>query len=313
MAAEPDQSTHDGAAVAGTVAADASRDRIPARPAWRAELSDEVSVYEPYRFGLPPLRRYLRDAWRRRDFATELSRTSLHAQHFDTAFGQLWLLLNPLLLALIYFLLVDLLRAGQQGSGYFAHLMAGLFAFQLVGGAVTQAAKSVVAGQRLILNTAFPRTLLPLSSVITAIKRFLPSVLIYAPVHIAAGLPVGPALLWLVPVAVLLALFACGAALLAAAAQVYVRDLSSFLPYLLRLWLYGSPVLYYFSDLSQRSKAILAINPLTPLLASLSDILQNGAAPSVAVMALGVAWTAVTFLGGTLFFISRERDFAVRL
>ena len=53
----------------------------------------------------------MRELWRRREFAFELSRTDLRAQHFNTVFGQLWLVLNPLLLACVYFVLVDILRA----------------------------------------------------------------------------------------------------------------------------------------------------------------------------------------------------------
>ena len=41
-----------------------------------------------------------------------MARTTLLAQHFNTIFGQLWLVLNPLLLAGVYFMLVDILRCG---------------------------------------------------------------------------------------------------------------------------------------------------------------------------------------------------------
>ena len=40
-------------------------------------------------------------------------RQALHAQHAGTVFGQLWLVLNPLLLAGVYFVLVDILRGVQ--------------------------------------------------------------------------------------------------------------------------------------------------------------------------------------------------------
>ena len=46
----------------------------------------------------------------------EMARTNLRAQHFNTAFGQLWLVLNPLLLACVYFLLVDILRRGSRAA-----------------------------------------------------------------------------------------------------------------------------------------------------------------------------------------------------
>jgi teichoic acid transport system permease protein len=257
--------------------------------------------------------RYVREAWRRREFAIELARTKLRAKHLNTAFGQLWLLLNPLLLAGIYFLLVDIIRRHHQGPDFFAHLMAGLFAFQIVQTAVTEGARSVVSGERLIMNTAFPRSLLPLSSVMISLRRFLPTVLVYIPMHAVAGLPLRVTVLWVIPILGLIGLIASGAALVAAAAQVYFRDLASFLPYLTRIWLYGSPVLYRFDELSDHAKHILLINPLTPLLASLSDVLQKGATPKLWLMGIGVAWAVAIVGAGAYFFISREREFAVRL
>jgi ABC-type polysaccharide/polyol phosphate export permease len=283
------------------------------RPGRDDEFSAERHVYEPHRIGLPPLRPYLRELWRRRQFAVEMSRTTLRAQHFNSVLGQFWLVLNPLLLTFVYFLLVDILRSGTRGSVFFAHLMAGLFAFNLLSGSVTQGARSVVGGGRLILNTAFPRTLLPLSSVITAFMRFLPTVGIYAVVHVIAGLPVGPHLLWAIPILGMLVVFAAGVSMLVAAAQVYFRDVSSFLPYMMRIWLYGSPVLYYLDEVPERLRWIIDLNPLTPMFASLSDVLNRGHAPSAGLVLWALAWAAGALVVGGILFISREREFAVRL
>jgi len=277
------------------------------------EFSGQFHVYEPHRVGLPPLRPYLRTLWRRREFATELSRTNLRAQHFNTVFGQFWLVINPLLLALIYFVLVDILHRGSRGADFFAHLMAGLFAFTMVNQAVTQGAKSVTSGGRLILNTAFPRMLLPLSSVLTSALRFLPTTIVYAAVHIATGLPIGWHLLWVPVLFVLLLVFTTGATALIAAATVYFRDISSFLPYVLRIWLYASPVLYYIEDVPQRFHLIIDLNPLAPVLGAWGDVLTRGEAPSLSRLGFAFAWSVAVFVVGVLFFISREREFAVRL
>jgi teichoic acid transport system permease protein len=280
------------------------------------ELEDEFGerhVYEPHRVGIPPLGSYLRELWRRRQFAYEMSRTSLRAQHFKTALGQLWLVLNPLLLTFVYFFLVSVLRDESRGATFFAHLMAGLFLFQFIHTSVTQGAKSVVNGGKLILNTAFPRTLLPLSSVITAFMRFLPTLGIYAVVHVIAGLPIGLHLLWAIPVLALVIVFAAGLAMLVAAAQVYFRDISSFLPYFLRIWMYASPVLYYVDEVPRHVRPIIEANPLTPLFAAWSDVLNRGLTPSAELLGWGAAWSAVVLAVGGLFFMSREREFAVRL
>jgi teichoic acid transport system permease protein len=277
------------------------------------EFTSERHVYEPHKIGLPPLVPYVRELWRRREFAREMSRTQLRAQHFNTAFGQLWLVLNPLMLAGVYFLLIYIIRGGASGVEFFAHLLAGLFAYYFISDAIRLSAKSVVGGGRLILNTAFPRLMLPGASVITAFKRFLPTIVIFVPVYFFADIPFGPELLWLFPVFLLFGLLATGMAALVAAGQVYFRDLKNFLTYALRMWLYGSPILYFAHEVPDRYDFLLLLNPLAPLLTAWSDVIDFGRAPNPADLALGAAWGLAFFVAGAVFFISREREFAVRL
>jgi len=42
-------------------------------------------------------------------------------------------------------------------------------------------------------------------------------------------------------------------------------------------------------------------------------VLNQGQQPSVGLLAWGLAWALAAFVAGGLFFISREREFAVRL
>ncbi|HET6547018.1 MAG TPA: ABC transporter permease [Solirubrobacter sp.] len=278
-----------------------------------AAFAPERHVYEPHRVGLPPLRFYIREAWRRRHFAREMSRTQLRAQHFNTALGQLWLVINPLLLTLVYFVLVDILRNGTRGTEYFAHLMVGLFAYHYFSQSVQHGTKSVVGGGRLILNTAFPRVLLPLSSVITGFWRFLPTMAIYAIVHLVAGLPIGPALLWAIPIFALLTVFTAGVTMLLSALQVYFRDVKSFLPYALRIWMYGSPVLYYLHEVPDKFQWLMTINPMAPILGAWSQAINEAQTPDTDLLLGSLAWAVAALVIGGLFFIAREREFAVRL
>ena len=84
--------------------------------AGRRDLPDNIQVFAPHRAHLPPLGPYVREFWARRRFAYELSRTTQKASHFDTALGALWLVLNPLLLGVVYFLLVSVISSGGTGD-----------------------------------------------------------------------------------------------------------------------------------------------------------------------------------------------------
>jgi teichoic acid transport system permease protein len=278
-----------------------------------SEFASEIHVYEPHKVGLPPLRAYLRQLWRRRGFAFELARADLRSKHFNTALGQLWLILNPLLLGLVYFALVQII--GRRGGTLvgLAYLLLALFTFRLVTTSISQGARSVVGGGRLILNTAFPRTLLPLSAVLTCFMLFLPTLGVYAVVHAVADLPITPEILWGIPIIALMIVFAAGSAMLVAAVQVYFRDLTAFLRYMLRIWLYLSPILWTAAQVPEKYKPFLYANPLYPPLTALNDAVTLGVTPRASLLLLTLAWAVGALVVGSLFFISREREFAVRL
>lgn len=285
----------------------------PGKTADENEFTTEHHVYEPHRVGLPKLRPYLSELWRRRQFTLELGRTTMRANDSQTFFGTLWLVINPLLLAAVYFLLVNVISSSHQGSRYFAHLVAGLFVFYFIAGAMNQGANSVVGGGRLILNTAFPRLLLPLSAVYQAVRRFLPTMIVYFVLHAVAGIPFSLNLLWIIPIYAEIVLFATGLAFITATLQVYFRDTTSFLPYFTRIWLYLSPVLYYVEDMKNALRHFMYVNPLVSLLGNWGQVLTEDRSPNYHFLIAGLAWGAGTLIVGSLFFMSREREFAVRL
>jgi len=284
-----------------------------ARPRAGEDFTGEYNVYEPHKVGLPPLGPYFRALWARKQFLFELARTNLRAQHYNTTFGQLWLILNPLMMAGVYFTLVYIIRDGGRGPVFLAHLMLSLFAFRLVSTAISRGAQSIVGGGKLLLNTAFPRLLLPLEAVLESFMRFLPTVAVYAVVHAILGLPIGPDVLWIVPIIALMTIFGAGAAMFAATAQVYFRDLASFLRYFTRIWLYTSPILFYAEDVPAKLQTILYVNPMYPMLGSLNDAVIEGRTPPFPLVAASLAWALGAIMVGAVFFMSREREFAIRL
>lgn len=274
--------------------------------------------YEPHRAGLPKLGTYFQEVWKRREFASEMSKAGMRGANSMTFFGQAWLVINPLLLAIVYYFIVSVLsnRSETQGWSYFSHLTGGLFVFYFFQGAVNTGANSVVSAGKLVLNTAFPRLLMPLSAVRTGFYRFLPTMVVYFVFHILAGNPWNFNTFITAPIFLLLiTLFAAGLASVFAALQVYFRDTASFLPYLMRLWLYCSPVLWTIDMISEHrgASALAPFNPLYPLIGGYGEALQNGVMPSLHIWLAAIGWAALACVIGFGYFMSRERDFAVRL
>jgi ABC-type polysaccharide/polyol phosphate export permease len=277
-----------------------------------APVSTPLQVYEPFRAGLPKLGKYWKSLWSRRTFISEYSKSELREQHFDSVFGQMWLVLNPLLLSGVYFILIVII-GGSTDSDRYVHLTATLFLFYLIANSLTGGVKSITAGQRLILNTAFPRVMLPISAVVIAIFKFIPTLVVFLVIKAVVGSKFSIEMLWAIPVLMISVFLALGLAITISCINVYFRDIASFLPYLTRTLLYLSPILYEASSLNPNLKALEVVNPLFPILDSWSRALVHGEVPQTSSMLQGLAWAAGIFFIGTYFFLSREREFAVRL
>ncbi|CAN1518779.1 TagG ABC-type polysaccharide/polyol phosphate export systems, permease component [Candidatus Nanopelagicaceae bacterium] len=275
-------------------------------------MEKPVVVYEPFRAGLPPMREYMRSLWSRRTFISEFSRSELREQNYGSVFGQLWLVLNPLLLSAVYFLLIYVI-GGSSDATRFGHLTASLFLFYLVANSLTGGVKAITSGQRLIMNTSFPRVMLPISATVIALFKFIPTLIVFGFIHVLIGLPYSWQMLWAIPILAIALVMALGMAILISCINVYFRDISSMLPYLTRSLLYLSPILYVASSISDRIKTFEIANPIFYLLDSWSRVLVHAQAPTVFGMVHASVWALSLFTVGTYFFLSRERDFAVRL
>jgi teichoic acid transport system permease protein len=238
--------------------------------------------------------------------------------------GKVWLVLNPLFLAVIYFLLVSVIRGGSSKTNGFTtlcHILIGLFTFYFAQNTILAGAQSITSGGRLILNQAFPRSLLPLSSALSAARQFVPTIPVYIAVVVIGKFAFPDAnlpgftwyYLFLPFLLISLALTSFGMALLFATMNVYFRDTSKLLTYITRIWLYASPVLWLPEMVHGWHRVILYVNPLGPVLSANSRIWIEGLAPTVAQLVAAAIWSVLALLLGGYFFISRERDFAVRI
>jgi len=85
------------------------------------------------------------------------------------------------------------------------------------------------------------------------------------------------------------------------------------MPYFVRIWLYLSPVIWLVTEVPKRFKPYVNFNPIFPQLGGFTEAMVQGNVPPLSMWVLGTLYSVVFFIVGTLFFMSREREFAVRL
>ncbi len=277
------------------------------------KFGSSTHVYKPYKAGIPPLGPYFREIWYRREFLMELSKTNVRSGQLGTVFGRAWNIINPLLMGLVYFMLVMILRGGRQGPEFFVYLIAGMFLYSMLTSSMTKGATSVTGNKGMLTGTAVPTALFPLAAVVTAIRKFLPTVIVLIIVGAITG--VYPKMTWIAAVAMFffMVVLAIGSAFFFATLQVYFRDTKEFLGYLTRIGLFCSPILWKASELPHALVIMQYINPAFDMIGGWSMAVVYGQWPT-GQMWLGAAlWSFGVLIVGFLFFVSRERDFAARI
>ena len=154
--------------------------------------------------------------------------------------------------------------------------------------------------------------MLPIIAIVKALFDFLPTMLVYFVFHLVLGQPFGASLVALPLIVVILTVMTLGLGLLFAPLMVFYRDTGGFLPYVTKIWLYVTPVLYFVREIPPKLLVYLRWNPLYPSFAALEQIFARDW-PSPAYLLAAAAWALGFFFVGAVVFLARERDFAVRL
>lgn len=283
------------------------------------EYSDVVYVFEPNRKEMPPLREYLEGLWVRRKFMTAMSSAEVRGGRSAMVLGELWGIIDPIFQAALYWFLLSIIRGKQSGPGATDWssrmvLMVGcIFLFNFISVCIGDGGRSILKAKSLMLNSTFPRGLLPLSSVYRALTEFIPAVVIYVIFHVAFGQPVGigmAAMPFLFAVELAMAI---GMAFMFAAFTVFLRDTSNIINYSMRVFFFATPVIYPVSSLGGGLGTILRIvNPFFALFAAFQACLTGGT-PSPVDMLIAVAWATFFLVAGYRIFVTNERSFALRL
>ncbi len=274
----------------------------------------KVTVYEPSTGGIPALGPYLTEIWDRRALVWHLARTDMKARHFDTFLGKAWLVVDPIVMAATFYLVRIVFQSGTKAdAGFFmAHLIMGISFFFYVRAIVEGGSRSILGNKSLVLNTSAPRGVFPAVVLVRAVLELIPAMFVYFGVHWITGQPWGFSLILLPLVVVLLTTFALGLGLLFAPFVVFYRDTGTLLPYVIRIWLYVTPVMYAVGEIPSGVKPILVLNPLYPYFYMLEEIFKaNWPAPQYFLWA--AAWSVGALVVGMVLFMRRERDYAVRL
>jgi ABC-type polysaccharide/polyol phosphate export permease len=242
-------------------------------------------------------------------------------QYAGTALGLFWTILQPLLVLGAFFFLFTVLRVTKHaphGSlGEVAIILSGIIPWYFFIRSFSQGISTLDQHAPLVKQINFPIGVLPFVTVGINLIDFLIGILILLGLAIWQGW-LGWSAWLMVPTSVLMTTFLVGLAAIVAPLGAMLRDIRAFIPIILRLGLWISPILYLPGTVPQRFHWVLYLNPLSYFLALIRysafgfSFGHRALAPGGPLSAFGVAsGIALIFAGAGLLAWRRVRPVAV--
>ena len=236
--------------------------------------------------------------------------------HADTVLGQLWWVLDPLFLMVIYVVLVQVIfQAGTPDYPLF--IFAAILPWKWFSISLGSSAGSVTGREGLIRQIQFPKIVLPVAAIVAATVSFAISLIALALMYLPYLDRLSPWLLALPLIAVVQFAFSTSIGFGLAAMNVFYRDVQVILGHVVRLWFYASPGLWALSDLEDNPTlhTILSLNPMAPVLESYRAVIYGTTAgdplaPDFAGLAYTLVVSAVVILFTMVVFKRTEPAFA---
>jgi lipopolysaccharide transport system permease protein len=202
---------------------------------------------------------------RYRELLYFLALRELQLKYKQTSFGVAWTLLQPLLTMAVFYLFLGRLaglREKTQETPYALLVYAALVLWSFFSSSVATSAASVVGSTNLITKVYFPRLLIPLASVASAMVDFLVSCTLLVIIMWCVGYPPSPRLLGAPLFLVGATMAATGVGALLAALTVSYRDFRYVVPFGLQIGLFATPIVYPASVVPEEWRLVLALNPM---------------------------------------------------
>lgn len=220
-----------------------------------------------------------RDLWSARELLTQITLRDIRIRYTQAVMGFGWAVLMPAMIVgagvLIRYAMAYVSGSEVAGSDVLGMAVKAIpWAFFV--GALGFATTALTGNYQLVTKVAFPRIVLPISSVLTqAFDTAIGSLALLLLIPFT-GITPSAAWLWAPLLAVLALLFTTGACVFVSCANLFFRDVKYLVQVFLTFGIFFTPIFFEPVMLGETGGRLLMLNPLSPILEGLRLCLIEG-------------------------------------
>ncbi|MCC5952420.1 MAG: ABC transporter permease [Acidimicrobiia bacterium] len=243
-----------------------------------------------------------------RELLWESAARELRGRYKQNVGKGVWMLVQPIAMVLIYgFVFTQIFKATGHGLPYLSMAWAGIICWQFFQHGVQIGMFSVIFEAGTLSKVWFPRVVVPLTPGTAAFADLGLGFVVLFLVATVQGVSIGiTAVALVVPVA-MLAVWMFALALLLAPLAVFLRDLTSIVPLLLRLGFFASPIMYSVFEIPEQFSWLATWNPVAVAVTGVRDAVLAGVWPDWRLIGIH-AVAGLVLLAATYTYFTRVED-----
>jgi len=259
---------------------------------------------------------HLEDVWHYRDLLWMFVWRDFVSVYKQTVLGPIWFFIQPLFTTVIFTIIfTGIAQIPTDGMPPMLFYLAGTTPWAYFTGCLTKISNTFASNAGLFGKVYFPRLIVPLSVVISNLVQFGIQFLLFFGFfvyYLICGARVAPnwqMILLLTPVLLaLMAALGLGAGILISSLTTKYRDFNFLVGFGVQLAMYATPIIYPMSQVPERYRWIIMLNPMAAPVETFRAIFLGGTIPWIA-LAISCGVTLLILAPAILLFNKVEKSF----
>lgn len=251
----------------------------------------------------------LKDIFNYWEFLKTNVKKDIRGKYKGSFLGVLWSFINPLLSVLVYAIVFQYIMRFNI-EHYLIYLISGIIPWTFFTTALNSGMNSILFNANIIKKVYFPRSILPISSVTSALINFLISCIIILLFTMFSGVGISIYLIYL-PIVVIIQYILClGIVFILSAVEIYVKDIEHIINFFISMLFYVTPILYTPDAVPENMQFLLKANPMSYIIESYHNIFYYKQSPDLYKLGIVFLISVLIFILGYNIFKRLQKGFA---
>lgn len=262
-------------------------------------------------------REMVESLWRNRGLIKASVKREVLGRYRGSIFGLFWSLFNPLLMLTVYTFVFSVIFPSRWGgtasvskTEFALVLFSGMIVFNVFAECINRAPNIIISNQNFVKKIIFPLEILPFVNLGVSLFHAAMGLIVWMTTYVIFFGPPHVTVLFLPLVLLPLCFFLLGVTWLLSSLGVYLRDIGQLVGILTTILLFLSPIFYPASAIPEKYRFLVFLNPLTPAIEQVRDVLLWGENPDWNMLAIYFATTLIVAWLGFGWFQMTRKGFA---